>query len=324
MEYTLKPVETAAEIQGAMALYHSCVSAGEVLYRPFETVGSFEDFFLNPQEGVRKVCLSDGSDGCFASGCLSGGKAYITFLAVRPDLRRQGRGKAALSALEEALKQLAPGALACMEITFFNPMNFVWTIPGTDHHLHPNAPGVDVSGSGYLFFKNCGYRDYAAQNSYYLNLQGYRLTDRMALKKAELSHRGVEITTYDRNRHTGLLELLENLGNPLWKQEISRTAEDPEGAPILIAAKDGRVIGFTGPVKVQEQGRGYLAGLGIHSDFRGLGAGKVLFGELCVRLRAMGAEYMTLFTGENNPARNIYEAQGFRIVRTWADMRKPM
>ena len=36
----------------------------------------------------------------------------------------------------------------------------------------------------------------------------------------------------------------------------------------------------------------------------------------------MGAGYMTLFTGEANPARNIYEAAGFRIVRTWADMRK--
>ena len=55
---------------------------------------------------------------------------------------------------------------------------------------------------------------------------------------------------------------------------------------------------------------------------RGNGAGKVLFGRLCTGLRDLGAKYMTLFTGETNPARNIYEAQGFKIVRTWADMHK--
>ena len=31
---------------------------------------------------------------------------------------------------------------------------------------------------------------------------------------------------------------------------------------------------------------------------------------------------MSLYTGENNPARNIYEAAGFRIARAFADMRK--
>ena len=36
----------------------------------------------------------------------------------------------------------------------------------------------------------------------------------------------------------------------------------------------------------------------------------------------MGAGFMTLFTGETNPARNIYEAAGFSIVRSWTDMRR--
>jgi len=43
---------------------------------------------------------------------------------------------------------------------------------------------------------------------------------------------------------------------------------------------------------------------------------------LCSTLKDMGASYMTLFTGETNQARNIYEAAGFHIVRTWADMRR--
>ena len=31
---------------------------------------------------------------------------------------------------------------------------------------------------------------------------------------------------------------------------------------------------------------------------------------------------MTLFTGETNPARYIYQSAGFKIVKTWSDMEK--
>ena len=307
-----------------MVLFNRCRKEGEILYNAFCTLEDFEAFFLNRQDGVKTVCISDGEDGCFGCGCLNEEKTkgYITFVGVRKDLRRRGLGKKLLCTLEDELEKLAGKQLECMEATFFNPMNLRWTVPGTRGHEHPNAPGVDVAGSGYLFLKNCGYRDYALQNAYHLNLQGYELTAAMARKKAELKEKGIEITVYDPKRHRGLEALLIDLNNELWHKEIMETAADPQGAPILIVDWNGKAMGFTGPMRVQENGRGYLAGVGVHSDCRGLGAGKLMFGELCVRLKELGAGYMTLFTGENNPARNIYEAQGFKIVRTWADMRK--
>ena len=87
---------------------------------------------------------------------------------------------------------------------------------------------------------------------------------------------------------------------------------------------NGLVIGFSGPLKVQKSMRGYFTGIGIHSEYRGYGAGSVLFSALCKHLKDLGAHYMTLFTGENNPARHIYEREGFQIVRSWADMRKDL
>ena len=51
-------------------------------------------------------------------------------------------------------------------------------------------------------------------------------------------------------------------------------------------------------------------------------AGKPVFCEMCARHRNGGADFMSLYTGEDNPARNIYESAGFRIVRSFADMRK--
>lgn len=321
---TFTPVETQAQIEASRSLFNSCASAGETLFKAFGSAEAFSDFFLKRADAVETVCLSDGADGCLGSGCLSedGKKGYITFVAVRKDLRRKGIATQLLRAIEEALQKMAGEKLGCYEATFFNPMNFVWTIPDTPGHEHPNAPGVDVAGSGYMFLKNTGYRDYAVQNAYYLNLKGYELTEAMSKKKEELKDRGITITTYDASVHTGLEELLNDLDNDLWYREITQTVADRNGAPVLIVDWNGRAMGFTGPMRVQENGRGYLAGVGVRSDCRGMGAGKVMFGELCVRLKELGAQYMTLFTGENNSARNIYEAQGFKIVRTWADMRK--
>ena len=39
-------------------------------------------------------------------------------------------------------------------------------------------------------------------------------------------------------------------------------------------------------------------------------------------LKERGARFMSLFTGETNRARSIYESAGFRIVKSWACMRK--
>lgn len=324
MEMKFMKITDVAEVQCAMDLFNECAAAGEILYKPFESRLAFESFFFHRKDGVRTVCLSDGEGSCFASGCLNEeeNKGYITFVAVRKDLRRKGMGSAILKALEEELRNLAEKELQCFEATFFNPMNFVWVIPHTPGHEHPNAPGVDVAGSGYLFLKNCGYRDYAYQNSYHLDLRNYQLTDDVSRKKESLREKGIEITIYDPEKHTGLEDMLLSFNNELWHREIMDNVSSENGKPVLIVDWNGRAMGFTGPLAVQENGRGYLAGVGVHSDCRGLGAGKVLFGELCARLRDMGAEYMTLFTGETNPARNIYEAQGFKIVRTWADMRK--
>ncbi len=324
MKFEVLKTANTEEVQNVMNLFNGCVDSGEILFKPFETRDAFEKFFLSREDGVETVCLTDGEGGCFASGCLNEEKTkgYITFVAVRKELRRQGLGSAAIKCLEEKLCALAGHELVCFEATFFNPMNFVWVIPHTKGHEHPNAPGVDVGGNGYLFLKNCGYRDYAYQNAYHLDLSNYQLTPDISSKKEKLQEKGIRISIYDPEKHTGLEEMLLSFNNELWHREIMDNVSRKDGNPVLIVDWNGRAMGFTGPLAIQENGRGYLAGVGVHSDCRGMGAGKVLFGELCARLRDMGAEYMTLFTGETNPARNIYEAQGFKIVRTWADMRK--
>ena len=92
----------------------------------------------------------------------------------------------------------------------------------------------------------------------------------------------------------------------------------------MIAEKDGEILGWTGPIRTQPSGRGYFAGIGVHPKTQGRGLGKSLFCHLCDESRKNGAQFMTFFTGKDNPARNIYLSAGFKIVQSFAVMEKTL
>lgn len=245
-------------------------------------------------------------------------KAYITMILVDPTYRRKHIGKRLLSTFEAHIKKAYP-SIESIDLVFFNPVTLTWMIPKTLSDEHPNSPGVDMNSQAFLFFKAHGYQTFAIQNSYYKDIRYYQYSKNILTHIEELKKQNIHIT-YASLKHTGFDELFDNLNNPLWKSEIKDALQKQK--PVLIAEKDGQMIGFTGPLAVQKSLRGYFTGIGVHSGYRGLGIGKVLFSSLCYHLNEIGACYMTLFTGENNPARHIYENEGFKIVRSWADMRK--
>ncbi|WP_024345564.1 GNAT family N-acetyltransferase [Lacrimispora indolis] len=308
----------------AFELFEDAVRIKEVLFRPFENQSAFRRFFMeNQSEEIHKITILEEQGRGFASGCFQRGedRAYLSMILVKKEKQRQGIGRAMLAYLEDRLRK--ESGVSKIEIVFFNPMTFSWYIPGKKTADHPNAPGVDVGSNAYLFFKNCRYRDYAMQNSYYLDLDAYAVPDFAATITEGLEKENITIEIYDADRHYGMEEMIHKFRNPLWEREIlGETAKGEKSRPILIAAHNGKVIGFTGPLDVEKSGRGYFCGIGVDPDYRGKRISTVLFCRLCISLKEIGAGFMSLFTGENNPARNIYEAAGFRIVRTWADMRK--
>ncbi len=310
----------------AAALWNT--SAGvETPYKPLNEQ-DFENKFLTPLEGVTKIALAalEGDRlvglgfGTRRAGATIG---YVTFVLVAADCRRRGVGAALLRAVENAVAAVEPN-LAQLEARFFNPVTLEWVVPGTDGHDHPNSPGVDVAGPGYLFLKNNGYRDVDYENSYYRPLAGYEYLPAIAQRMADLAAEGIEITLYDPKKHHGLEELMDDLGSDDWRDRVLGNAAQANPLPLPIVADGDRVCGFAGPIDVQPSGRGYFAGIGVHSAYRQRGCGKALFSGLCMGLKDIGASFMTLFTGESNPARNIYESAGFRIVRSWVGMRKTL
>lgn len=284
----------------------------------------FNELFIAESSGLEKInFIASDYDKVvgFANACYKAdtNTGYITFVAVEISRRRDGIGRALLHQLEQELYNLSNSAIEKYEISFFNPINLEWCVPNTPEHDHPNAPGVDVASDAYLFFKNCGYRDTAYQNSFYQPLHDFELSSSIKQRIDGLSKHELAITYYDKDRHFGLDELFTDLGNEQWREIIMANLDT---YPILLAEHNGKAVGFTGPLYVQPSGRGYFAGIGVHSEYRKYGLGKALFSSLCLSLKDLGAGYMTLFTGETNPARNIYEEAGFKIVRSWTDMER--
>ena len=116
--------------------------------------------------------------------------------------------------------------------------------------------------------------------------------------------------------------MLSALGNSMWSSEIPAAAS--AGQYLLVGLKGHTVAGFTGPIYPEPSGRGYFAGLGVAPQYEGHGLGTLLFNRLCLAERACGAQYMSLFTGVNNPAQRIYQAAGFTPRRYFAVMIKEL
>ncbi len=326
---TLSPLDGSA-VPDALVLWNEAAARCEIPHKPMDP-DRFTSLFLPgvPEQG--KVCIGFTLDGRllgFAAGNVKPGSAigYLTFVLVAPDARRAGIGTVLAHAVEEALAETASTSgtpLESMDARFLNPSALEWIVPGTDGHDHPNAPGVDASAPAYLFMKNVGYRDLEMVNSFHRSLDTFAYSPAIAASLARLEDEGLRITRYDASRHTGLEGLVEDLGSPVWRETLLTNAAKPGGGlPVLIVEDGDRVCGFAGPMDVQPSGRGYFNGIGMHSAYRKRGAGKALFSALCMNLKEMGATFMTLFTGETNPARNIYESAGFKIVKVWACMRK--
>lgn len=313
------------DVKLATTFFNQNIKAYALDYKPMsEQV--FKDSFYTATDIYKPITILSKIDEQiigFASGIHMIGQevAYLTFLMVDKNHQHKGYAHLLLTELEKQLATTNP-LINKIEIVFFNPIHLIWNIPQNPGVEHPNAPGVDITSQAFAFFKKHDYHQYAIQNSYFRKLASYAHSTKTLNILSELEKIDITISIYDSKLHRGFDELFESLQTKSWTNEINKAIKNK--LPILVALKQNLIIGFAGPLYVEDSMRGYFAGIGIHASYRGLGIGTILFSGLCENLKLIGASYMTLFTGENNPARKIYESHGFNIVKTWSDIRKTL
>jgi len=324
----LKPFERA-HIPGIINIWNACVSRGEVLYRPL-TAAYFEEKFLIDGAQVL-AALDDGEVIGFIAGCvkttfLPGQTAqntpgYLSVLMVAPHRRNQGVGSALLAQLEDHFCAL--GKTLCA-VTSTCPINLDWIIPDTPGHEHNNMPGVDLDCLGFDFLLHRGYAERVREVAMYLNLSKYSKNPEIEEKRAALAAQGIAAGLYDPAQGCDFDGMCDRVGSEYWRQVLREETQSAHPRPILAATHEGKIVGFTGPVDRQENGRGWFTGICTDPLYEKRGIASVLFNDLMGEFIRVGAAYSTLFTGTQNHAQRLYLKTGFVPARQFTIMHKTL
>ena len=290
------------------------------------TEESFINTFVNnpcySEEGS-VVCLDEGKVVAFGNACFRDKDpktpGFINMIVVKSGYQRKGIGSKILNLLEEFLKA---NGKTFVRNYFGSPINLKWYVPGYDKHEHAGAPAVPFNSPYYFLLLANGYNVDGQHDGFHIDLTKFEMPEKVKEKIKENEKDGYTITFYDKDKHYGFEEMFDALNHDGFRRAVRNVISKPNHAPLIIAQKDGEILGFTGPVKTEPSGRGSLAGVAIHPKAQKRGLGKTMFCVLCEESKKNGAKFMTLFTGADNRARNIYLYAGLRIVRSFTVMRK--
>ena len=328
------------DLPHVLRIWNACVQAGEVLYYPL-TEAYFQRKFIDgegcePQNLL--VAEYRGKPAGFVHGVapetFRGGKpgnAYLTVLMVDPALRGRGVGRALLEAIKAQMRSRGASTLFLSSI---NPVSLDWRIPGTPGHDHNNMPGADADCPGYGFLERMGFEVRYREVAMYRALSGYQMPPEIPALQQRLAAQGIYTGPYDPVWDCGFDALCDAVGSDYWR-DVLRTeiAAWKAGAPnadsrfwadgirpkgprtLLTAVHDGQIVGFTGPVDLPRSGRGWFTGICTDPAYGRRGIATVLFNLLMAAFAAEGAQFSTLFTGQDNPAQKVYLAAGMRPAR---------
>lgn len=318
------------DLPQTIALWNDCVQRGEVLYRPM-TAAYFKEKFLS-QRGAVILAACDGEKLLgFAAGCkitefLPGQTeentpGYLSAIMVAREHRRAGVGSALLAALEQ---RFAAMGKATMAVSSLCPINMDWVIPDTPGHEHNNMPGMDEGCMGFPFLQKHGYAVAVREVAMYLNLADYEKKPEIEEKRRALAAEGIEAGLYDCARRASFDGMCDRVGSEYWRQVLREETAKAQPRPILAAVHGTEIVGFTGPVDKQENGRGWFTGICTDPLYEKRGIASVLFNDLMGEFIKIGAAYSTLFTGTENHAQRLYLKTGFRPARYFSIMKKSL
>lgn len=270
-------------------------------------------FVLTSADGVRGF-VSGVTGDALAQGKVRG---YFSCLLLDPTADSDENTALLLAALEDSFRAAGKSVAA---VTCFNPVRLPWVIPGTDGHLHNNMPGIPTDTALYRRMLALGWVEATTEQAMHLDLSDFQYPEKMREKERKMAENGYFVDWYREGVHQGVDEMVESLNNSMWSEEIPPAAHG--GMRLLVGLEGNTVAGFTGPVYPEPTGRGYFAGIAVGPGFQNHGLGSLLFYKLCQAEKDCGARYMSLFTGINNHAQNIYKSAGFETKRFFAVMVK--
>ena len=176
------------------------------------------------------------------------------------------------------------------------------------------AIGVDVATPAYAFFLNRGFRSGGSPSLIMeKDLTGFALSGEVSGWISENEARGIRFGLCEVTHRDALLRFMADIFPGGWEASVKRALEEPSPYPVLVATDGVKVVGFSGPIRVQPDGKAGFTGIGTQPDYRRRKIGAVLFNLLCAEFKKRGATHSTLHTGLRNPAQEIYFGAGYRV-----------
>lgn len=343
---------TQEDIPEVVALWNACVLRQDLPYKAIGKDYFCQKFLADPNHDPRFafVAMAQSQLIGFVHGvCKSiflqketheNTPGFVTVLFVDQAHRGNGVGSALLAALLEGFRAAGKSFAMCANS---NPINIDWLIPGTQGHDHNNAPGVDMEGAGYPFFLRHGFVETHREVAMYLDLQHYQWPESATQAKQRLASEGIWTGIYDASLGYDFDGMCDRIPSEYWRSAIRTEVEAwqagkpctdtrflpngvvPKGPrPMLVATHERKIVGFTGPVDKQQSGRGFFTGICTDPLYEKRGIATVLFNLLMQSFVEIGASFSTLFTGDAHHAQRLYERTGFRVVKRFALMKKPL
>lgn len=346
MNYTVVPL--LPDHAGAVSrLMKASYDRGEVLYKPLMVQEILRRFFAGGMTGF--AALDESSEvlgiihGCTQLNPLPGEAdppLFLSLLLVAPEARNQGIGQALLEALK---KECAAMGCRSLCISGESPLPLSWIIPGTPGHDHNKAPGLWEDGAGAAWFMKHGFKPQFREISLYADLRGWSMSPEIEEKRKKLAEAGIYTGRWAPGMAREFDGMCDRVGSEYWRHVLqtemaawdqstwnrdpSLWADErrPEGPrPMLVAIRENRIVGFTGPVDLQSSGRGWFTGICADPDCGGLGIGSVLFSMLLQEFVDEGAAFCSIYTGSENHAQKIYFRAGLRQTASWAVVSYPL
>lgn len=331
--YQIRPYQDT-DLPHILRLWNESVDAGEVVFYPATEAYLNMRIFDAPHDVKPFTFVAE--DNGHVAGCVIGvcqktflpkqthenTPGYLVAIFVEKGCRRKGIGKQLMGALEDAFRANGKKTIA---MTSVSPIDLEWRIPNTPGHDHNNVPGVDKECDGYPFLSALGFQDTIREVAMYLDLSKYQEPSFVKEKQQKLREEGIQTGRYDVSLHYDFDRMCTRVGSEYWRKVLQDETAKENPRPILAATTpDGYIVGFTGPVDRQESGRGWFTGICTDPEYEGRGIASVLFNLLMQEFIQVGADFSTLFTGEENWAQKVYRRAGFDVVRTFSYMSKPL